>query len=67
MSSIFVIILSDNSVKLFKRTTLFLKYDISTAIKASLNSLIFGGVSDFLTVEFVEISGGISIGQSKIF
>jgi hypothetical protein len=42
-----VIILSDNSIKLFKGITLFLKYDISTAMNASLNSLIFSGVSDF--------------------
>jgi hypothetical protein len=48
-SSIFVIILSDNSIKLFKRTTLFLKYDINTGMKASLNSLIFLGVSASLT------------------
>jgi hypothetical protein len=64
-SSIFVIILSDNSIKLFKKTTLFLKYDISTPIKASLTSLIFGGVSDFLTERVV--GSGNSISGTYIF
>jgi hypothetical protein len=50
-SSIFVIILSDSSVKLLSNTTLFLKYEMRTAMNASLNSLIFWGVSDFLIVK----------------
>jgi hypothetical protein len=41
LESIFVIILSDSSIRLLSNTTLFIKYDISTAMGASLNSLIF--------------------------
>jgi hypothetical protein len=51
---------------LLSNTTLFLKYEMSTAINTFLNSLIFGSVSDFLTTVFVEIFGGISIGQYVI-